>query len=102
MTSTPEPSTAADAARPSSIKELADALYAECLRRLGDDNKQFYQDDLLGMNVIPNRDVDRLSACINLLTSKGLLTLMSRDGRSCWKVKKREDAAKFAPPPSVC
>ena len=76
----------------SSEKELRNALYARCASQPAD--KIFNQNDLLSLDVIPNNDLNQLLSCTRRLTKEGLFKLMSRDGRACWKVVKREDAAK--------
>lgn len=73
-------------------KELCDALYASCATHPAE--KLFAQEDLLSLNVIPNGNVEMLALCINQLLTDGLFKLMQSNGKPCWKVVKREDAAK--------
>lgn len=77
----------------SSIEELMNALYARCANQPAD--KLFTQDDLTNLGVIPNNDVKKLAACVHRLTNKGWIKpLRKDDGTVCWKVVKKEDAAK--------
>lgn len=78
----------------SSQKMLKNALYARCANLPAD--RIFSQNDLLSLEVIPNNDLDQLLSCTRQLTKEGLFKLMSRDGRACWKVVKRDDAAKYS------
>lgn len=78
----------------SSAKEIKNALYARCANLPAE--KVFTQADLQAFNVIPNDDVHQLLACTRQLTKEGLFKLMTKDGRACWKVVKKEDAAKYA------
>ena len=73
-------------------QELYNALYASCASQI--ENKVFSQQQLLSLNIIPNNDVNQLLACTQRLTSNGLFKLMMKDGRPCWKVVKKEDAAR--------
>ena len=87
-----------DAAEPSSKdgvsspKELKNALYARCARE--DDGKVFFQSDLLSYNIIPEDNVEKLLLCTQQLLKEGLFKLMTKDGKTCWRVVKRDDAAK--------
>jgi len=77
----------------SSPKELKNALYARCASLPAD--KAFNQQDLLAFNIIPNDDLNQLLSCATQLAKEGLFKLMTRDGKPCWKVVKKEDAAKY-------
>lgn len=78
-------------AAPSPIM-LKNALYARCANLPAE--SIFSQDDLLSLEVIPRNDLEQLLSCTRQLTKEGLFKLMSKDGRACWKVVKRDDAAK--------
>ena len=78
----------------SSPKELKNALYARCANLPAD--RVFNQLDLFSLEVIPNNDLQQLLICTQQLTKEGLFKLMTRDGRTCWKVVKKDDAAKYA------
>ena len=88
-----------DAAEPSpkdgvsSPKELKNALYARCASE--DDGKVFFQGDLLSYNIIPDNNVEKLLLYTQQLLNEGLFKLMSKDGKTCWRVVKRDDAAKY-------
>lgn len=72
--------------------ELAKFMYARCANQPAD--RTFDQDDLLALKVIPADDLALLLDCVNQLTRQGLLKVYKRDGRVCWKVVKKEEAAK--------
>ncbi len=76
----------------SSQKELKNALYARCANLPAD--RVFNQQDLFSLEVIPNNDIQQLLICTQQLTREGLFKLMTKDGRTCWKVVKKDDAAK--------
>ncbi|KAL8822997.1 MAG: hypothetical protein Q9191_006278 [Dirinaria sp. TL-2023a] len=76
-----------------SPKELQNALYASCASQPAD--KIFDQHDLLALGVIPRDDLGLLLSCTRQLTKEGLLKVMTKDGVACWRVVKKEDAAKY-------
>lgn len=76
-----------------SQKELQNALYARCAN-IGAD-AVFTQQDLLALGIIPNQDINLLLTCINQLMKEGLLKVLKKDSAVCWKVIKKEDAAKY-------
>lgn len=78
----------------SSQKELTNALYARCANLPAD--RVFNQQDLFSFEVIPDNDLQQLLICTQQLTQEGLFKLMTKDGRACWKVVKKDDAAKYA------
>ena len=88
-----------DAAEPSqkdgvsSPKELKNALYARCASE--EDGKVFFQGDLLSYNIIPDNNVEKLLLYTQQLLNEGLFKLMTKDGKTCWRVVKRDDAAKY-------
>ena len=71
-------------------KELCSAVYAACSAQAIDN--LLTQDDFLSLNVIPEGDLELLTMCLNTLTKEGLLKLMTKEGKPCWKVIKKEDA----------
>ena len=75
-----------------SPKELKKALYAQCATRGVD--RLFDQNDLLALKIIPNDDLVLLQTCTNQLTKEGLLKVLKKDSGICWKVVRKEDAAK--------
>ena len=77
----------------SSQKELTNALYARCANLPAD--RVFDQQDLFSLEVIPNNDLQQLLICTQQLTKEGLFKLMTKDGRACWRVVKKDDAAKY-------
>ena len=77
----------------SSQKELKNALYARCANLPAD--RVFNQQDLFSLEVIPDNDLQLLLICTQQLTKEGLFKLMTKDGRACWRVVKKDDAAKY-------
>ena len=77
----------------SSPKELKNALYARCATEA--DGKVFFQSDLLSYNIIPDGNVEKLLSYTQQLLNEGLFKLMSKDGKTCWRVVRRDDAAKY-------
>ena len=78
----------------SNPKELRNALYARCANQPAD--RVFDQNDLLAFGIIPNDDLGQLLSCTRRLTQEGLFKLHTKDGGACWRVVKKEDAAKYA------
>ncbi len=77
----------------SSPKELKNALYARCASE--DDGKIFFQTDLLSYNIIPENSIEKLLRYTQELLNEGLFKLMTKDGKTCWRVVRRDDAAKY-------
>ena len=80
----------------SSPKELKMALYSRCASM--EENHVFDQDELLSFNIIPNRDVHELLKLTTQLAKDGLLKVMQKDNKICWRVVKKADAAKYELP----
>jgi len=83
----------------SSLKELKNALYARCANQAAE--KLFDQNDLFEFGIIPNNDLGQLLLCVKQLTQDGLFKVQKKNEIACWKVVKKEDAAKydvFSPP----
>lgn len=74
-------------------KDIKNALYACCASLPAE--KVFTQHDLISFKIIPDDDVNQLLSCTRQLTKEGLFKLMTKDGIPCWKVVKKEDAAKY-------
>ncbi|KAL8850557.1 MAG: hypothetical protein Q9221_004514 [Calogaya cf. arnoldii] len=77
----------------SSPLQIQNALYARCASLPAE--TVFSQHDLLDLGIIPNRDIKLLLQCTQELTSEGLFKLLTRDGRACWRIVKKEDAQKY-------
>ena len=77
----------------SSPKELKNALYARCASQ--PDGTVFTQDELLSFGIVPENDVQRLLVYTKQLTKDGLFKLMTKDGKVCWRVVRKDDAAKW-------
>ncbi len=76
----------------SSPKELRNALYARCASF--EEGHVFSQDELLAFGIVPNSSIEMLLTYTKQLARDGLLKLMVKEGRACWKVVKRADAVK--------
>ena len=77
----------------SSPKELRNALYARCASF--EEGHVFNQDELFAFGIIPENSIEQLLVYTRQLAKDGLFKLMSnKDGRACWKVVRRADAAK--------
>ncbi|KAL1953938.1 hypothetical protein VTO42DRAFT_2016 [Malbranchea cinnamomea] len=76
-------------------EELASALYEKCVSDFAPDHL-FYQQDLMGLGVIPNNDLALLMKCAQILVDKSLLRMLhGRDDRLAWKVIAQSDAEKL-------
>lgn len=85
---------------PDSIPDLAAKLYDECLNTFPADYF-FYQQDLLGLGVIPKDDIAVLLQCAQSLVDQKLFRLhQGKNDRLAWKLISREDAEKCARPTS--
>lgn len=79
-----------------SAAELASRLYDECLNNFPADHL-FYQQDLLGLDVVPGGDLTLLLQCTQLLVDQKLFRLhQGKNDRLAWKLISREDAEKYA------
>ena len=81
-----------EAISPSSTEELKNAMYATCASL--PENKTYDQNELLDLGTVPNRDVRLLQQCTSQLTNEGLFKLMTKNGRVCWRVVKKANAAR--------
>lgn len=77
----------------SSPTELKMALYARCAN-LPEDSI-FGQDQLLSFNIIPDNNLEQLLTHTKRLAKDGLFKVMQREGKICWRVVKKADAAKY-------
>lgn len=81
---------------PDSIPDLATKIYNECTNAFPADHL-FYQQDLLGLGVIPKNDVAVLLQCTQSLVDQKLFRLhQGKNDRLAWKLISREDADKYA------
>lgn len=70
-------------------------LYDQCLSSFPADHL-FYQQDLLGLGVIPNDDLALLLRCTQILVDQSLLRLLqAKDDRLAWKIIAQSDAEKL-------
>lgn len=77
----------------SSPKELQMALYTRCASM--EAGLVFNQDELLAFNIIPDNSLGQLLVYTKQLAKDGLFKVMQKDGRICWKVVNKSDAAKY-------
>ncbi|KAK2861108.1 hypothetical protein FQN49_004531 [Arthroderma sp. PD_2] len=76
-------------------QSLAMKLYDQCLSSFPLDHL-FYQQDLLGLGVIPNEDLALLLRCTQILVDQSLLRLLqAKDDRLAWKIIAQSDAEKL-------
>ncbi|EDN07962.1 DNA-directed RNA polymerase III [Histoplasma capsulatum] len=76
-------------------KELASALYARCLSNFPPDHL-FYQQDLVGLGIIPNNDLSLLMKCAQSLVDQSLMRMLyGNDDRLAWKIIAQSDAEKL-------
>lgn len=79
----------------SSVAELASQLYDKCVKGFPPD-QLFYQQDLMGLGVIPKNDLALLLQCAQSLVDQKLFRLLQgKNDRLAWKVIAREDAEKL-------
>ena len=84
------------AAEPSgaSVSELASQLYDKCVKGFSPD-QLFYQQDLLGLGIVPKNELALLLQCTQSLVDQKLFRLLQgKNDRLAWKVIAREDAEK--------
>lgn len=77
-----------------STAELASRIYDACLDNFPSDHL-FYQQELLGLGVVPDGDLALLLQCTQSLVDQKLFRLLQgKDNRLAWKLISREDAEK--------
>lgn len=78
-----------------SVTELAAKLYDACLGKFPSDHL-FYQQDLLGLSIVPKNDLALLLQCTQSLVDQKLFRLLhGKNDRLAWKIISREDADKY-------
>lgn len=78
----------------SSVNELASRLYDACVNQFPSDHL-FYQQDLLGLNIVPKNDLALLLSCAQSLVNQKLFRLLQgKNDRLAWKIISRDDAEK--------
>ena len=78
------------------IGELASQLYDACAEQFDADHS-FYQQDLLGLGIIPGDDIKLLLQCTQELVNQKLFRLLeAQNKRLVWRLVAREDAEKYA------
>ncbi|GAQ46420.1 34-kDa subunit of RNA polymerase III (C) [Aspergillus tubingensis] len=79
----------------SSVNELASRLYDACVNQFPSDHL-FYQQDLLGLNIVPKNDLALLLSCAQSLVNQKLFRLLQgKNDRLAWKIISRDDAEKL-------
>jgi DNA-directed RNA polymerase III subunit RPC6 len=81
------------------IRKLSTELHAKAQAQ-DDGVKVYTQEDLMALGVIPDNELTLLMSCINVLSSEGLVKVMSKDNRPCFKIQSKQDAARYAGRPS--
>lgn len=76
------------ASAPSSVK---DALYNRCATR--PPGTLFFQEDLVEMSL--TKDLNELMTAVQTLVDSHLFLVYNHDGHICWKLRSREDGAKY-------
>jgi DNA-directed RNA polymerase III subunit RPC6 len=77
-----------------SVTELASRLYDACISKFSADHL-FYQQDLLGLDILPKNDLPLLLQCTQSLVDQKLFRLLQgKNERLAWKIIPREDAEK--------
>ncbi|KAL3479042.1 RNA polymerase Rpc34 [Aspergillus californicus] len=78
-----------------SVTELAARLYEACLEKFPIDHL-FYQQELLGLDILPKSDLPLLLQCTQSLVDQKLFRLhQGKNERLAWKLINREDAEKL-------
>lgn len=78
-----------------SVTELAASLYDACLSKFPIDHV-FYQQDFIGLDIVPNNDLPLLLQCTQSLVDQKLFRLLTgKNDRLAWKIIPREDAEKY-------
>ena len=79
---------------PKDPKELSKAMYACAVASGHPSDKLWTQDDFLSLDVIPNKDMEKLLETVQLMLQQGLLKMLTKGTATVWRLVKREDAAK--------
>ncbi|PLB37667.1 RPC34 RNA polymerase subunit family protein [Aspergillus candidus] len=78
-----------------SVPELASKIYDICVSNYPSDHL-FYQQDLLGLGIVPKNEIPLLLQCTQSLVDQKLFRLLQgKNDRLAWKVISREDAEKL-------
>ena len=77
---------------PAALEEMKNAIYASCAGL--EQTQTFSQEQLFELNIIPDRDVTILQQCAEMLSREGLFKVMTKNGRLCWRVVEKADAAR--------
>lgn len=87
----------ASEAESAKLHVLKQALYDRC-KDVAAENDMFSQDELLKLDVIPNRDAALLMKVIQLLSNDKLfITMRETSGNVLWKWRDAQEADKYAP-----
>ncbi|PYH90385.1 DNA-directed RNA polymerase III subunit Rpc34 [Aspergillus ellipticus CBS 707.79] len=78
-----------------SVTVLAAQLYDACINKFPSDHL-FYQQDLLGLDIVPKNELALLLQCTQSLVDQKLFRLLQgKNDRLAWKIISREDAEKL-------
>lgn len=76
------------------IQTLASNVYAKCLDQFSS-SQLLYQRDILGLGLIPNKSLEVLLQCTQLLVDQNYFGVyQDAEGRLSWKIIAREEAEK--------
>jgi DNA-directed RNA polymerase III subunit RPC6 len=74
---------------------LKDQLYSACQDAFpGDYDKTLSQDDLMGLDVIPPKDIKKLMDVVSILTKERLFAPVNHHSGLAWRVRTEAEAAK--------
>lgn len=77
------------------IQEIADKIYTQCCEKFSA-SQLLYQRDILGLGLIPNKDLETLLQCTQTLVDQNRFRVyQDSDNRLAWKVIAAEDAEKY-------
>jgi DNA-directed RNA polymerase III subunit RPC6 len=76
--------------------QIADKIYAQCRDKFSA-SQLLYQNDILNLGLIPNKNLEILLACTQTLVNRNLFRVyQDSDNRIAWKLIAAEDAEKYA------
>ncbi|CRK43575.1 hypothetical protein BN1723_016216, partial [Verticillium longisporum] len=90
------PSTAtptSSATDPTKLEVIKQAIYEACQNNGGED-QLYTQDDLLELDVIPNRDASLLLKALQSLSNEKLLNAVATQSGLAWRWRPKAEAAK--------
>ncbi|KAL9944510.1 34-kDa subunit of RNA polymerase III (C) [Verticillium nonalfalfae] len=92
---TPSTATPASSATdPTKLEVIKQAIYEACQNNGGED-QLYTQDDLLELDVIPNRDASLLLKALQSLSNEKLLNAVATQSGLAWRWRPKAEAAKY-------